>query len=249
MTAYAEERNIRMTAWRIVVLLCLYSSIAAEVSAQQNSKSIDMRNQLAPIAAEQIEAVQGLVVAIVSDNPNAQERFLPLRVTLQSVTPISLSNLDPLKADLGLVEVSIQNVGDHKVAIPISREMKVLHAVGNQDRRIFSCAVKLSLEPSKEEILYSGLTLYSSSTDSTTVTELLPKETLNIRFEINFQSALTTNAERWREHIGDGVVFGRVECSQQYLTLPQNAVAGERRYQGRSSDVLRSNEIRVSTQQ
>jgi len=59
MTAYAEERNIRMTAWRIVVLLCLYSSIAAEVSAQQNSKSIDMRNQLAPIAAEQIEAVQG----------------------------------------------------------------------------------------------------------------------------------------------------------------------------------------------
>jgi len=45
MTAYAEERNIRMTAWRIVVLLCLYSSIAAEVSAQQNSKSIDMRNR------------------------------------------------------------------------------------------------------------------------------------------------------------------------------------------------------------
>jgi len=248
MTAYAEESNIRMTAWRIVVLLCLYLSIAAEVSAQQNSKSIDMRNQLAPIAAEQIEAVQGLVVAIVSDNPNAQERFLSLRVTLQSVTPISLSNLAPLKADLGLVEVSIQNVGDHNVAFPISREMKMLHAVGNQDRRIFSFAVKLSLEPSKEEVLFSGLTLYSSSTDSTTVTELLPKETLNIRFEVNFQSALTTNAERWREHIGDGVVLGRVECSQQYLTLPQNAVAVERRYQGRISDILRSNEIRVSTQ-
>jgi hypothetical protein len=109
--------------------------------------------------------------------------------------------------------------------------------------------VKLSLEPSKEEVLFSGLTLYSSSTDSTTVIELRPKETLNIRFEVNFQNALTTNAEQWREHIGDGFILGRVQCSQQYLTLPQNVVAGERRYQGRSSDVLRSNEMRLSIQQ
>jgi hypothetical protein len=238
-----------MTACSIVVLFSLYLSIAVEASAQQNSRSIDMRNQLAPIAEEQAEAAKGVVLAIVSDNPNAQERSLPLQVTLQSVTPVSLAKLASLKADLGLVEISIQNVGDHNVAIPISREMKMLHAAGNQDRRIFSCAVKLSLEPSKEEVLFSGLTLYSSSTDSTTVIELRPKETLNIRFEVNFQNALTTNAEQWREHIGDGFILGRVQCSQQYLTLPQNVVAGERRYQGRSSDVLRSNEMRLSIQQ
>jgi hypothetical protein len=246
MGAYAQYRNIRMTACSIVVLFSLYLSVAVEASAQQNSRSIDMRNQLAPIAEEQAEAAKGVVLAIVSDNPNAQERSLPLQVTLQSVTPVSLANLASLKANLGLVEVSIQNVGDHNVAIPISREMKMLHAAANQDRRIFSCAVKLSLEPSKEEVLFSGLTLYSSSTDSTTVIELRPKETLNIRFEVNFQNALTTNAEQWREHIGDGFILGRVQCSQQYLTLPQNVVAGERRYQGRSSDVLRSNEMRLS---
>jgi len=237
-----------MTACSIVVLLGLYLSVAVEASAQQISRSIDMRNQLAPIAREQAEAATGMVVMVLSDDPNEKEASLPLRVKLLSVTPISLSNLASAKADMGLVEISLENIGDHNVAIPISREMKMLHAEGNQDRRTFSCSFKLSLGPSKEEVLFRGLNGYSSSTDSTTVIPLRPRETVNIFFEVNFQNALTTNAEQWRDRSMGGPVPGRVECSQQILKLPNNAVAGERRYQGISSGILRSNEIGVSIQ-
>ena len=128
------------------------------------------------------------------------------------------------------------------------REMKMIHAPGNQNRRIFNCAFKLSMEPTREEVLFRGLTAYSSTTDSATVTELRPKETVNIRFEVNFQNALTTNADQWRDRSKDGIVLGRVECNQQILTSAPDAAAGERKYQGRMSDLLRSNEIQISIQ-
>jgi hypothetical protein len=206
----------------------------------QGRGTIDMRNQVAPIQREQIEAMQydRLYISGYSD---IEKPALPLAVSVQSISPISA------KTGKALVELRIENIGKQPFRLPMSREAKVLHNSGNQERRILFCSMELISESSPaDRTVAVGLIAYGGSSDDGSFFLLKQEESVVLRYEADFQSAWMP-ARRWKESIATGSVLAGVQCSQQSLALPPQAAANEKVYRIVSGEVVRSsNTVKLS---
>ena len=173
--------RIRVAVFVAIPLLALQS--LTPTANGQSRGTLDLRNQPAPIAEEQQDAVRFSAMATGDENP------LPLRLTLNSVVPVSL------ETGQALVEMSIQNVGRGTFRLPVSREMKLLHVETNGDRRMFVCSMRLSSGSFSEEAVTPGFVTYSSTEDRSSVVELRPQESILLTYEASFRLAWQTDGE------------------------------------------------------
>jgi hypothetical protein len=195
-------------------LYVLFVLLLLQLHAQaQNRGTVEMRNQLAPIQQEQIEALR----YDMSTNTSEAGPPMSLAVSVQSISPIS-------KAGTVTVELLIENTGNAVFRLPISREAKLLHYEPNQDRRVFSCDIELINERSpNEQIITGGLSTYSASMEPSSTFELRRRESLTVRFEANISSAWNIRKD-WKDRIAHGTALGGVSCYQTGLKLPPNSV-------------------------
>lgn len=208
--------RIRAAVFIAIPLLALQS--LAPTANGQSRGTLDLRNQPAPIFEEQQDAVRFNAMSTADENP------LPLRLTLNYVVPVSL------ETGKALVEMSIQNVGRGTFRLPVSREMKLLHVETNGARRMFVCSMRLSSGSFSEETITAGFVTYSSTEDRSSVVELRPQESILLTYEASVRLAWQTDAGKWRQAAASGTVVTSVECGQETLALPPNAVKNERRY-------------------
>ena len=219
-------------------VICLYCILLTATAQSQGRRTVDLRDQLAPVAQEQSDAAR----FSTSGPSDGVVTPFPLALTLQSVSPVSLNG----KANVDLV---VRNIANATYRLPVSREMKILHWDGNADRRMLVCSLRLMHEISKEEGLAVGAITFSSSGDPSSVVELQRNESIVFRFEANFQLPWEVDATKWKDGIRNGLVLAGVTCSQERLIRPHNAPKDARVYGSeRSQGVRTENVLRLSLQ-
>jgi hypothetical protein len=124
-------RSTRQVPRAALLLLCAF---APQVLAQQNDRALDLRTQIAPIFEEQMDAQRYRAITVVD---GLTPPLFPIALTIESISPISQATRK------ALVVLAIRNTGAQPFRIPISRELKILHAADNQDRRTFTCSAHL----------------------------------------------------------------------------------------------------------
>jgi hypothetical protein len=203
---------------------------------QQTLRTVDIRQQIAPIEEEQYDAAR-----FTAWNTAGGE--LPLTVTVQSISPVSFA-----ARNTAVAELVVRNTGTKDFLLPVSREMKLLHPDVNTDRRMLACIMKLTNEVSGEQTISTGVMTFSSSEDPSSTMVLRPRESLVFRYEASFRLAWETDAGKWKTASDKGEVLVGVECSQQtYVPFP-NAAKAERKYSSVGSQPVRSaNMVRISS--
>ena len=222
-------------AWLVMLISVGLSPIG---NAQQSRRTADLRAQSVPIMEEQLQGLR-FRKSSVTDSSGADDS-LPLKVTVQSITPVSKS------APTAIVELLVENIGKRSFSLPTSREVKVLHYDGNQDRRIFFCQTKLT-PPATEIMVFGAISTYSSSNDPASLLQLRPEESVQLTYEANFESLFGADIRKWHDGIANGAILARVDCFQQTLTPHPDSTREQRHYLVTNSEVVQSgNALRLS---
>jgi hypothetical protein len=224
-----SSRAFRTIAGVALSLSTILVFVDRSVYGQESRRVVDLRNQLVPIAEEQVDAVR---FSIVGRGDGTGVPF-PVSLTLQSISPVSELT------GRAIVELVVQNTSDRKFRLPVSREMKLLHADGNEDRRRLVCSMLLTHDGSETTIALGAIT-YSSSGDPSSSLELLPRESALFRFEASYTSPWELDRSKWKDGMNRGAVRSGVQCAQERFILSPEALRGERRYVSDLSDAVRS---------
>jgi hypothetical protein len=219
-----------------VVVVAL--SWSHDAIARQGTHTVDVRNQLVPILQEDIAASDYSVLHRMI--PDSDPSF-PLRILIESISAVSKS------VPTAVVKLQLQNLGDRPLSVPVSREVKVLHYPGNEDRKVFFCSIGLT-PPANEEMMFGGVTLYSSSTEPSSRVLLAPKESLQLTFEAIMQRIFEEEElSKWHKQINDGQILAKVVCGQNVLTpRPENVgPPAKRQYWGVTRATHSENKVRL----
>jgi len=228
----AALRHCATTLSLMLTIVCL----AVPADAQQGRRTVDLRQQLVPIPEEQAAAGR-----FTTSGPGVKAPF-PITLTVQSITPVSFVTGN------ALVELLIRNTSDTTYRLPVSREMKFLHAEGNEDRRMLLCTPTLTHDGLPGEVIAVGSMTFSFSGDASSVIEVRANETIVFRFEAAFNLPWKEDAAKWKDGITQGRVLAGVLCTQEKYVVSPDAARGERRYGGTLSDVRSENKVRLSIQ-
>jgi hypothetical protein len=221
------------TALKIAVSVTLLCSIFSASAQPQGHRTVDVRNQLAPVPREQLEAAR----FSTSGPSDGVVTPFPLALTLQSISPVSELN------GKAIVELFVLNTSNAIFRLPVSREMKILHWDANVDRRMLVCSLRLTHETSKEETIALGSITFSSSGDPSSVVELQRGESILYRFEADFQLPWEVDAAKWKDGIRNGMILSGVMCTQERFIRPYDAPKDARVYGSERSQGVRTNNV------